>query len=715
MKKLLAIVSVFFVLVIAGIALLPMLLPVDQMRTVLEDSVTNATGREFKINGAVSAKLLPSPAVSVSDVTFANAEWGKAPHMAQLEKLDIRIALLPALISQEIKVEKFVAHRLSLNLETGENGKSNWTFETKGTPKPDTTKTDSQTGAEPAQSTGKDFSITLGDVGIRSGRLSMTDLATGESHVLEDLDIALNVTALDQPAALEGSAVYKGEKLDFTVGVDTPKSLMDNEGFGLSMDLTAGKLAELTFKGEALRKPDSIATGKISASVPKIGALSAWATGSESPEGIPFTTATFEGSVALSSQRFALDHATLALDDLSAKGKLSAQLGGQRPMIRADLSTGLIDLDRFIAKASGTVEDDAKAPRRTKTGWSKDPIAMPVLPPVDAEITAQHEGLTYRGMEMGPATLSMTIKDGWLKANMPDTTLLGGTVALNTSYGWENVNTPKIGIKARMAGVDVKPVLTEFAEIDWVEGTGNANIDLTMEGTNMEDLMRTLNGTGDILFTDGVLHRFNLGAILEQLEKGALNTSAGNKQHTVFDKLSGSFLIKSGALHNDDFALTGPKVLANGKGRVLIVTQKYDYRVVAALLVDKQVTKTAADGTETVETVRVPGFEIPILITGRFDDPKILPDFEAIVRKAITNPDQMKKQIKNLGGEAERIKDQLKDGDAGALLNTLMGGQKKSDGTAQGGETTKDGAAQPEEETQQKPKPEDLIKGLFGN
>lgn len=718
MKKLLAVISVFFLLVIAGIIALPMMLPVEQMKQALEEGVTNSTGRTFKINGAVSAKILPNPAISVSNVTLANADWGKAEHMAALDKLEIRIALMPALTSREVKIEKFVAHGLSLNLETGEAGKNNWTFKPSGqhaATKPETETPDSAaTGTTTTKAAGEDYTITLGDVGIRSGRLSLTDLVTGKSQVLDKLDIALKVPAMDQRASIEGSAVYKGEALSFTLGVDNPKSLMDNAGFGLDMALKAGKLAELTFTGEAMRGPKDLARGKFSASVPDIARLNAWATGTDAPAGIPFTSTQFAGGITLTPSSFALDHATLQLDDMSAKGTLSVAPWAENQVVRADLATGRIDLDRFIAQASGAPEETGKKPRRTKTGWSKDPIAMPALPPIEAHITARHEGLTYRGLEMGPSTLSVTLKNGRLSAVMPDTALLGGTVALNTTYGMKNVNTPQIGVKAKMAGVDVNPVLTEFAGIDWVEGTGNATFDLTLEGDNMEDLMRTLNGNGKILFTDGELRRFNLGAILEQLRQGSLNTKAGKQQHTVFDKLSGSFLIKSGALHNDDFSLIGPKVLASGKGRVLIVTQKYDYRAVAALLVDKQVTKTAADGTEVVETGRVPGFEIPMQISGRFDDPTILPDFKAIVTRAITDPDALKEQVKTLGGEAKKIKEDLKSGDPGALLNTIMGVQKKQAPAEDDATQTPDSGAEKEQAPAQ-PNPEDLIKGLFGN
>ncbi|MGD9342374.1 MAG: AsmA family protein, partial [Chromatiales bacterium] len=69
---------------IAGIAVIAIVLyllfaDLGKYRPTVEQAVTEATGRQFKISGAFELDVLPSPSIVMEDVTLANAPWGSDP------------------------------------------------------------------------------------------------------------------------------------------------------------------------------------------------------------------------------------------------------------------------------------------------------------------------------------------------------------------------------------------------------------------------------------------------------------------------------------------------------------------------------------------------------------------------------------------------------------------------------------------------------------
>src|SRR3546814_17721000 len=81
MKKLLIGLGVVVVLLIA-VGVVISLIPLDSYQGEIQARVKEATGRDLRIDGAISLSLFPPVAVSVEDVAFANAPAAASPEMA---------------------------------------------------------------------------------------------------------------------------------------------------------------------------------------------------------------------------------------------------------------------------------------------------------------------------------------------------------------------------------------------------------------------------------------------------------------------------------------------------------------------------------------------------------------------------------------------------------------------------------------------------------
>jgi hypothetical protein len=89
--------------------------------------VKDATGRELKLGGEIDLAIGFSPALVVTDVTFANAPWGSQPQMIKVEKLRAQVRLLP-LLFRDVKVKHIGLAGVEVLIETDPNGQGNWDF-----------------------------------------------------------------------------------------------------------------------------------------------------------------------------------------------------------------------------------------------------------------------------------------------------------------------------------------------------------------------------------------------------------------------------------------------------------------------------------------------------------------------------------------------------------------------------------------------------------
>ena len=90
-------------------------------------AVKRATGRDLALNGRLA--LIPgvTPGISADNVALANIAGGSRPEMATVQRLELRVALLP-LLSHRVVIEGLTLVRPDILLERNAAGTPNWIF-----------------------------------------------------------------------------------------------------------------------------------------------------------------------------------------------------------------------------------------------------------------------------------------------------------------------------------------------------------------------------------------------------------------------------------------------------------------------------------------------------------------------------------------------------------------------------------------------------------
>src|SRR5579862_8134753 len=99
----------------------------DSLKPRIVAAVKQQTGRDLTLQGPIRVGLSLRPTHTVQGVAFANPPGFSQPQMATLDRLDLRLSLIP-LLSHQIEIDRLVLIKPDILLETNAKGQRNWQF-----------------------------------------------------------------------------------------------------------------------------------------------------------------------------------------------------------------------------------------------------------------------------------------------------------------------------------------------------------------------------------------------------------------------------------------------------------------------------------------------------------------------------------------------------------------------------------------------------------
>lgn len=224
----------------------------NSYKSMIEQQVYKATGRELKLNGDAHLAISFIPTLVVDDVTFSNAVWAQQPYMVKLSSLKIKIAVLP-LLRKEVVIKDFILLEPQIYLETDSNGISNWNFSNL-----EKTAHQKQTLAFAQLERVADQKnimasinplpeyieqISLQNITIEDGFLQYFD---AKNNTLQELSLNkfnLNMDTLNSPIITEIDAVYQNEPVSAVLTLGSFNELFaQNSPFAVNGDIKAYKI-----------------------------------------------------------------------------------------------------------------------------------------------------------------------------------------------------------------------------------------------------------------------------------------------------------------------------------------------------------------------------------------------------------------------------------------------------------------------------------------
>ncbi|MEE8085006.1 MAG: AsmA family protein [Alphaproteobacteria bacterium] len=638
MKKLLIGFGVLLVLLIAGALVVPALIPVDIYKREIIAVMEGATGRKARIDGEFKLSILPRAEFVAGKVSLGNAKDGQAKNMMTLDRLTVRVGVLP-LLTGNLEIDALVAERLVINLEVDKGGRPNWQLG--AAPSPAAAKPDDVTPAGAPGLAG----LKLGDVRLVDGRISYTDMKTGARHVVDGVNLKLSLPSLSRPMRAEGSVVWNKEQLTLTAVVSNPNAVLAGKTTELDISLKSAPLA-FSFKGRASAGKEIAVGGRIKLDVPSMRKLAAWAGAPLNVPGKGLGPLKISGELDMKGKVVDFRKAKFSLDAIEGTGDLSFDRRGRKPFIKAAAKLGRLDLNPYLPPESAA----SAKPQAGNAGpgdWSDDPIDLSALDKLDAALELTVAGLLIRKIKIGESNLKVTLRNGILVTDLTKMALYGGVgKARVTTRGGRGV--PVLSLNSTLTKVKANPFMRDAMNLDRVEGTANIKVRINTRGRSQREMIQALAGGGKVTFLDGAIKGINLGAMVRNIKSAFLDSGASQTQKTDFSEMGGSFQIRRGILTNNDLLLKSPLLRLTGKGKIDMPKRWIDYRIEPKL-----VASTTGQGGAAGAI----GISVPVNIKGPWHDIGYSPDFGAALGDLAKQPekvlDSLKGLIPGLGGSSD--------------------------------------------------------------
>ncbi|MEX0975855.1 MAG: AsmA family protein [Woeseia sp.] len=721
---LIAVAAIVGIGIVAAIAFLMFFDPND-FRDDISAQVSEATGREFVIEGDLSVSLFPWLAVEVGRSELGNAEGFGAEPFASFDQARLSVRLLPLLFRQEVAVGTATLDALNLNLQVAANGANNWEdLATAGDDLPDAETMPEEDSAAPA-------ALDIANVRITNASISYRDAQAGSAYTISALTLETDRIAMGEPFGLDAGFDFTAEPGELGGRLEIDGTVTLGEAFAslLLDDLTvAGEMRGLTAEPTDLRlgaRSIAVDTDAETASMGEIdldalglsvtalvepfsyaGDLAVQANirvlpfslkdlmqtlGSELPvtaDPAALTRVAFAANAAISDTAARLTNLSLNLDDTTLTGQLSVPLT-EDGRLEFTLAADSIDLDRYMAPADAAAAESG----------STDDIEIPVdlIRALKARGTVTLERATLAGMLFEDLEVGLDSADGRLRMHPISARLFEGTYSGDVRID-ATTATPSISVNEKIADVSLTPLAQAMFEQENISGTISGAFALSGRGQNLAQIRSDLDGTMAFALEDGAWEGTDVWYQLRSaraLFKQESPPERRNPPRTEFSSVIATGTVTDGVFRNDDLLAELPFLQLTGNGTVNLVKVEVDYGMQARVL-ERPEFATAATDSELADFTEA---VIPLRISGPLASPSVRPDIDGMLRA------EVKKVV-------EEKRDELRD----RLVNRLLGGDKaeaEAAGAAEATETGEPGDVPEEEEKDAEDQLKDSLRRLF--
>jgi AsmA protein len=285
-----------------------------------------------------------------------------------------------------------------------------------------------------------------------------------------------------------------------------------------------------------------------------------------------------------------------------------------------DLSIDRIDLDRYMSPASKSRE--AAAGPAAQPGAAQSAQATQL--PTSALKTLQLSGrlaigsATLYHMKLSQVDVGLAANDGVLHIMPASARLYGGSSTGDVTVDAHG-SVPVLHLNENLAGVDVQPLLMDFAKLNRVSGRGNVTMSITAHGNTTAALTSSLDGHAAASLADGAIQGIDLWSAINSAvalaQRHSLPASGGGDS-TRFDAFKASADLSNGVASTKDLDIASGDLHVTGQGTTNLVSGAVAYHLNATIL-------KGSSGTLA---------SIPLIVSGTMTSPSVRPDSQALVK-----------------------------------------------------------------------------------
>ena len=566
------------------------LISADAVRRQVLSEIRAVTGLNPVLRGETSVSLFPTGSVSFADVVLGDA---KRPALTA-ERLTARLRFFPLLVGR-VEIADVALERATIAIDLEANGTSNWSGLIEALAR-------SQQKDAPRVPAFSEMRIENGTVLVRSKDNKIDER-------LSDVAFSLAWPSISKSFGASGRFVWHDEPLDVSLTLgDFPAALAGNRT-GVKLRI-AGSPIKAAFEGALSVKPTLKIEGTLAADAASMRNALTWVGQRPLPSG-GFGHFAIKAQANVMGGTIGLSSVNVELDGNTAEGVLTFATDG-RQTLQGTLASGTLDLTPYVStiRLLTTNQHD----------WNDGPITLDGFSGIDLDLRLSAANVVMSNAKLGRTAVGANLRAGNLVLTVGEAQAYGGVIRGSLSVA--NANSG-VDLKSQLqfTEVDLENCLGQLFGLHRLEGKGNISFAVEGSGSSVLGVTQTLNGTASLIGQDGALLGLNVEQLLRRLERRPLSGGGEFRTgRTPFDKIAVALKINQGIVTVDDVKIEGSAVRLALAGSAAIPERDLDLKGTASLV--------AAGKSETA------AFELPFIVQGPWDDPIMLPDPEALIRRS---------------------------------------------------------------------------------
>jgi AsmA protein len=590
MKRLGMPIAAFLGLALIGLIGTSWFLNRDALRQAVEAQIRAVTGLDLVVTGAIDVSVFPGSYVSFHDVGLKGG--GTIDPALQVDVLTANLRLLPLLL-RRFEIADVMMLRPHIRVVRDGNGESNWT------PFVETIVRAMKPGAE--------NQVSFSEIRIQDGVLNYEDPTNHVSEILGDIDLSLAWPSISRSFAATGQFDWRGERVDGSVSASDFVAALSGERSGLKARLASAPL-KLAFDGTVANRTSMMMEGTVTIDSLSLRNALRWM-GQATPGG-GFGRFALKARANVVGASVALTNVNVELDGNVAEGVMTFANNG-RQTLQATLAAGALDFTPYISTfrllASGARD------------WNRQLFDLTSFSTTDLDMRLSAAKVTVGPTKLGRTAFGANLRAGALALSVGEAQMYGGIA--KGSFGIARSDAiADVKAQFQFTDVDLQACASELFGINKLSGRGNLNVSLVASGASPFALASSLDGTATLTGRDGAIAGFNVEQLLKRLERRPLS-GGGNFRSgsTPYDTLTVAVKFNDGIATAEDVRVEGPATRLTLSGTASVPTREYDLKGVASL--------TSAPNAP-------PGFDLPFVVQGPWDDPLVFPDPESLIRRS---------------------------------------------------------------------------------
>ncbi len=450
--------------------------------------------------------------------------------------------------------------------------------------------------------------MSFSEIRIQDGVLSYDDAANHLSEKLGDIDLSLAWPSISRSFAATGQFDWRGERVDGSISASDFVAALSGDRSGLKARLASAPL-KLAFDGTVANRTSTMMEGTLTVDSISLRNALRWA-GQAPPGSGGFGRFALRARANVVGASIALTNVNIELDGNVAEGVLTYVNNG-RQTLQATLAAGALDFTPYVSTfrllASGAHD------------WNRQLFDLNSLSTTDLDMRLSAARVTVNSTKLGRTAFGANLRGGALALSVGEAQVYGGIA--KGSFGIARSDAVA-DVKAQFSFIDVdlQSCASELFGVSKLSGRGNLNVSLVASGSSPFGLAQSLDGTASLTAHDGAISGFNVEQLLKRLERRPLSGSGNFRTgSTPYDNLNIALKFSEGIATAEDVRVEGPAARITLSGTASVPAREYDMKGIASL---------------TSVPNAPPGFDLPFVVQGPWDDPLIFPDPESLIRRS---------------------------------------------------------------------------------